>query len=151
MVGDNYAYQPAGTPRRASRNTTEPVSRWTAPPPAAVFRERRSGYNADLAPKGETMLQITEQAASALQTIRAEQDDRAIVRISQSASSASDGGSPQLRLELVLEPQPDDQIVAAPDGAEVCIAAPVAAFLDSKVLDSTPDARGWPTFVFRAA
>jgi hypothetical protein len=51
----------------------------------------------------------------------------------------------------VPEPNPDDEVVLGPEGTQVCIAAAIVPVLENKVLDSEPDARGWPTFVFRAA
>jgi Fe-S cluster assembly iron-binding protein IscA len=101
------------------------------------------------------MLEITDRAANAIQSLVASQAPDSFVRICPSETAPSrDGAKPGpigLRLDLVPEPNPDDEVVLGPEGTQVCIAAAIVPVLENKVLDSEPDARGWPTFVFRAA
>jgi len=107
------------------------------------------------------MLQITGRAATAIQTIVALQSvvdsevPSSLVRICPSEPTLSLDGAAleqvELHLDLVAEPDPGDEVVSGPDGAQVWIAASVVPVLENKVLDSEPDARGWPTFVFWAA
>ena len=105
------------------------------------------------------MLEITGRAASAIQTIVALQSvvdsevPESLARICPSETAPLDGapGRVELRLDLVAEPDPGDEVVSGPDGAQVWIAASVVPMLENKVLDSEPDARGWPIFVFWAA
>jgi len=106
------------------------------------------------------VLEITGRAANAIQTIVALQTvidsevPESLVRICPSETTPVDGAAPgrvELRLDLVAEPDPGDEVVSGPDGAKVWIAASVVPMLENKVLDSEPDARGWPIFVFWAA
>jgi hypothetical protein len=106
------------------------------------------------------VLEITGRAASAIQTIVALQSvvdsevPESLVRISPSEAKPLNGNGPgrvELRLDLVAEPDLGDEVVSGPDGAQVWIAASVVPMLQDKVLDSEPDARGWPIFVFWAA
>jgi hypothetical protein len=106
------------------------------------------------------VLEITGRAANAIQTIVALQSvvdsevPESLVRICPSETVPLDGAAPgrvELRLDLVAEPDPGDEVVSGPDGAQVWIAASVVPMLENKVLDSEPDERGWPIFVFWAA
>jgi Fe-S cluster assembly iron-binding protein IscA len=107
------------------------------------------------------VLEITDRAASAIQTIVALQSvvdsevPISLARICPGVTSPVPDGAAldrvELRLDLVAEPDPGDEVVSGPDGAQVWIAASVVPVLENKVLDSEPDARGWPTFVFWAA
>jgi hypothetical protein len=107
------------------------------------------------------MLEITDRAATAIQTIVAlqsvvdSQSPSSLARICPSETPLPlDGAAPgrvELRLDLVAEPDPGDAVVSGPDGAQVWIAASVVSVLEHKVLDSELDASGWPTFVFHAA
>jgi hypothetical protein len=60
-------------------------------------------------------------------------------------------GRVELRLDLVAEPDPGDELVSGPDGAQVWIASSAGPVRKNKVLDSVPDALGRRTFVFWAA
>ena len=77
------------------------------------------------------MLTITPDAADALRAVLGAKEGG--VRISTGASL--NGNGPNLTLEVVPEPEPDDEVVDA-DGASLYLDPVASDALDGKVLDA---------------
>ena len=77
------------------------------------------------------MLTITADAAEALRAVLGAKEGG--VRISTGASL--NGNGPNLTLEVVPEPEPDDEVVEA-DGASLYLDPVASDALDGKVLDA---------------
>jgi iron-sulfur cluster assembly protein len=82
------------------------------------------------------MLTITRDAAEALRAVLGPKEGG--VRISTEGPS-SNGGGPSLTLEVVPEPEPDDQVLDA-EGAELYLDPVAVDALDGKVLDAEREA-----------
>jgi iron-sulfur cluster assembly protein len=82
------------------------------------------------------MLTITPDAADALHAVLGAKEGG--VRISTGEQSLN-GGGPNLTLEVVPEPEPEDEIVDA-EGAQVFLDPAAAGALDGKVLDAEREA-----------
>ena len=80
------------------------------------------------------MLTITSDAADALRAVLGAKEGG--VRISTGTHS-SNGSGPDLTLEVVPSPEPDDEILDA-EGAQLFLDPTAADALDGKVLDAEP-------------
>jgi iron-sulfur cluster assembly protein len=83
------------------------------------------------------MLTITPDAADALRAVLGAKPGG--VRISTGAHSSNNGSGPNLTLEVVPEPEPDDEIVDA-EGARLYLDPLAVDALDGKVLDAEREA-----------
>jgi iron-sulfur cluster assembly protein len=83
------------------------------------------------------MLTITPDAADAIRAVLGAKDGG--VRISTGAESSSNGAGPNLTLEVVPEPEPDDEILDA-EGAQLYLDPVAVDALDGKVLDAEREA-----------
>ena len=81
------------------------------------------------------MLTITSDAADALRAVLGAKEGG--VRISTGASF--NGGGPSLTLEVVPEPEPDDEVLDA-EGAALYLDPVAVDALDGKVLDADREA-----------
>jgi iron-sulfur cluster assembly protein len=82
------------------------------------------------------MLTITRDAVDALRAVLGPKQGG--VRISTEGPS-NNGGGPSLTLEVVPEPEPDDQVLEA-GGAELYLDPDAVDALDGKVLDAEREA-----------
>lgn len=80
------------------------------------------------------MLTITPDAADALQAVLGAKEGG--VRISTGAQSAN-GSGPNLTLEVVPEPEPEDEVVDT-EGTPLFLDPAAVDALDGKVLDAEP-------------
>jgi iron-sulfur cluster assembly protein len=79
------------------------------------------------------MLTITHDAADAIRAVLGAKEGG--VRISTGATASTNGAGPNLTLEVVPEPEPDDEIVDAA-GAQLYLDPVAVDALDGKVLDA---------------
>ena len=80
------------------------------------------------------MLTITSDAAEALRAVLGAKEGG--VRIS-TGTYGTNGSGPSLTLEVVPEPEPDDEVVDT-DGTQLYLDPSAADALDGKVLDAEP-------------
>jgi Fe-S cluster assembly iron-binding protein IscA len=83
------------------------------------------------------MLTITPDAADALRAVLGAKPGG--VRISTGTHTSNNGSGPNLTLEVVPEPEPDDEIVDA-EGARLYLDPLAVDALDGKVLDAEQEA-----------
>jgi iron-sulfur cluster assembly protein len=81
------------------------------------------------------MLTITDEAATAIEGILADRQmpEEAGIRLTAEFNPPGWVAGPEVQLQLVAEPRPDDLVV---DGAPVFLEAVAAALLDQRTLDA---------------
>jgi hypothetical protein len=94
------------------------------------------------------VLTVTETAAVAMRSAleRAEVPDTSGIRISGSDAMSNSNERPGLRLDIVAEKLPGDELVMAMGGPPVFIDADVVPLVDDKVLDGGIDPDGRAVF-----
>ena len=94
------------------------------------------------------MLTVTDTAAHAMRSAlaRADAPDSSGIRISCSEAFSNSNERPGLRLEIVPEKLPGDELVLADGGPPVYIDSEVVELVDDKVLDGDIDADGRAVF-----
>jgi iron-sulfur cluster assembly protein len=83
------------------------------------------------------MLTITSDAADALRAVIGAKEGG--IRIATGATQSQNGSGPNLTLEVVPAPEPDDEVVDA-DGAQLYLDPVAVETLDGKVLDAEREA-----------
>jgi iron-sulfur cluster assembly protein len=92
------------------------------------------------------VLTLTDNATALVTTLvrRRTETEGAGLRI-HTADTPSAGGEPRLAADVVVTPEPDDQVLDLP-GAPVFLEGEAAIVLDDKILDANVDEEGAVSF-----